>query len=98
MFSWVSGMETLFDRRPPCQMGGAAYALKMNGSSSNLPSCRQLSREFRDQISLEEGAKKIIAFELSNCLSRLTRGKKKKILPTTGLEKEISFWSVALCS
>ena len=24
--------------------------------------------------------------------------RKKKILPTTGLEKEISFWSVALCS
>ena len=50
-------------------MEGATYALKMNGSSSNLLSCRELSRAFRDQISVEEGAKKIIAFELSNCLS-----------------------------
>ena len=44
MISWVSGVEILFNRRPPYQMEGATYALKMNDLSSNLLSCRELSR------------------------------------------------------
>ena len=77
MISWVSGVEILFDRRPPYQMEGATYALKMNDLSSNLLSCRELSRVQGPDLT-GGGSKKDNSIRAEQLLKLMNERRKKK--------------------
>ena len=77
MISWVSGVEILFDRRPPYQMEGATYALKMNDLSSSLLSRRELSRVQGPDLT-GGGSKKDNRIRAEQLLKLMNERRKKK--------------------